>query len=68
MTKQDAKPKLMLNKATVLRFFETNQIMGGIASDCDPFTTCADNCSSKPGRPDSCTSCLTNEPSCSCPA
>ena len=66
MPRQNVKKKLMLNKATVLKFFETHQIMGGQGTDCDPYTTCAANCSSKPGRDDSCMQCLTNEPSCTC--
>lgn len=56
--------KLSLKKVTILNFEEANQLVGGGLLGADSYSTDADNCSSKPGRDDSCTRCLTNEPTC----
>lgn len=56
--------KLSLKKVKILDFDDARRIVGGTVGEGCPYTTEADNCSSKAGRPDSCTECLTNENTC----
>ena len=54
--------KLSLKKITILDLDDSSRVYGGLA----PLdtTTAEANCSSKPGRDDSCTRCNTNEHTC----
>jgi hypothetical protein len=58
--KQKTPKKLSFKKITILNFEEASSVIGGGTNDeACPYTTAADNCSSKPGRPDSCEQCNT---------
>jgi natural product precursor len=61
--------KLSLKKVKVLDFEDASRVIGGTVGEGCPYTTQASDCCTKPGQEDSCTVCLTFEPTCpeTCP-